>query len=279
MDTHLVLITWNRLPLTKLTLESVLQNPDETFRLTIWDNASTDGTVEFLREYVTDPRIDQIVFSKENVGQIEAVNTIWSRTDADLLGKLDNDCILPRGWIRAFSKAHEDVQELGAVACWPFLEDEFDYERARWKIHEFNGHRIVRQAWPNGTGLIFKRKTFLEMGKMDKRRGATSSYWLRLAAAGYINGYYYPLYVQDHMDDPMSPNSEIKCAADFEAAKNDRVTLQTHQFKDFQELVAFRNRQLAMAHDAPYEPKYYMGWRRLIKRAKERVRGAMRRAF
>jgi len=46
MTIDLVFVTHNRLEYTKLALASVLADPSEEFSLTIWDNASTDGTVE-----------------------------------------------------------------------------------------------------------------------------------------------------------------------------------------------------------------------------------------
>lgn len=70
MTVELVLITYNRLARTKLALASVLSDPTEEFSLTIWDNASTDGTVEYVKKEVNDPRIADIIFSKENVGQL-----------------------------------------------------------------------------------------------------------------------------------------------------------------------------------------------------------------
>ena len=77
MTIDLVFITYNRLEYTKLALASVLADPEEEFSLTIWDNASADGTVEYLKNEVNDHRIANIVFSKENVGQTAAVNEIW----------------------------------------------------------------------------------------------------------------------------------------------------------------------------------------------------------
>jgi len=49
MTIDLVFITYNRLDYTKLALASVLADPTEEFSLTIWDNASTDGTVEYIK--------------------------------------------------------------------------------------------------------------------------------------------------------------------------------------------------------------------------------------
>lgn len=113
---HLALIAYNRLDYTKLALRSILADPSEDFALTIWDNASSDVTVDYLKNEVSDPRIKDIVLSKENVGQVEAINRIWSASDADLLGKLDNDCIVTPGWTRIFAQAHRDIPQLGVLA-------------------------------------------------------------------------------------------------------------------------------------------------------------------
>ncbi|MBN2182933.1 MAG: glycosyltransferase, partial [Sedimentisphaerales bacterium] len=98
MNIDLVFITFNRLEYTSKSLSSLLADPTEDFSLTIWDNASTDGTIEYIKNEVNDPRITDVIFSKKNIGQTQAVNQIWSNSKADLIGKLDNDCIMTPGW-------------------------------------------------------------------------------------------------------------------------------------------------------------------------------------
>src|ERR1035438_6520742 len=83
----LAFITHNRLDYTKLALASVLADPQEQFSLTLWDNASTDGTARYLENEVRDPRIKEVVLSKKNVGQIAAVNEVWGRSCGDLVGR------------------------------------------------------------------------------------------------------------------------------------------------------------------------------------------------
>ena len=50
MGIDLVFITYNRLDYTKKSLASILADPTEEFNLYIWDNASTDGTREYLKD-------------------------------------------------------------------------------------------------------------------------------------------------------------------------------------------------------------------------------------
>lgn len=56
MTICLVFISYNRLDYTKPAFASVLGEAREEFSLTIWDNASTDGTVEYLKKEVNDQR-------------------------------------------------------------------------------------------------------------------------------------------------------------------------------------------------------------------------------
>ncbi len=68
MSIHLAFITYNRLHYTKKALESILRDREEDFTLTIWDNASTDSTKEYLQT-IKDPRVSEIIYSKINIGQ------------------------------------------------------------------------------------------------------------------------------------------------------------------------------------------------------------------
>lgn len=270
MNIELAFITYNRLEYTKKSLESILADPEEEFDLTIWDNASTDGTRDYL-DSVDDPRIVQKIFSKENIGQTAAVNRIWSESKADLLGKLDNDCVVTSGWTRTLAKAHKDIPELGVVAMWHFFEEDFDYEHAKHKIQEFNGHKILRHPWTCGTGLLMKRKTFEKLGAI--KQGATTRYWLKMAREGYINGFYYPLIFQENMDDPKSEYSLFHKKSFKEAFKdtyghkigvNDMATYMKNRKEIIENLLT-----------GPYDPKYYLGWRLKARQSVKKIKNLL----
>lgn len=269
MTIELVFITYQRLEYTRLALASVLADPKEEFSLTIWDNASTDGTVEYLKNEVSDPRIADIVLSKENVGQTAAVNEVWSRSKADLLGKLDNDCIVTPGWTRALAEAHRDIERLGVVACWHFFSDDFDYERAKHKIQTFGTHQIFRHPWTCGTGLLFKRTDFEAFGPI--REKATTQYWLRMAAAGRINGFYYPLIYQEHMDDPLNPHSKVRTDEGVRQQAAVTAGLQSGRFADVRSMMEWRSEIIRNLLDDSFEPCRYMGWRRRWTAVKRRM--------
>lgn len=270
MTIDLVFITYNRLEYTKLALASVLADTTGEFSLTIWDNASTDGTVDYLKREINDHRIADVIFSKENIGQTAAVNQIWGKSKADLLGKLDNDCLMTPGWTRTLAQAHMDIPMLGVVACWNFFQDDFDYERARHKIQTFGKHQIFRHPWTCGTGLLIKRDAFKKFGPIQNK--ATTQYWLKMAAAGCINGFYFPLIFQEHMDDPRSSYCKIKTEEGLREHAEVTVGLQIRRFDSVDATLKWRGEIIRNLLNDPYDPKYYLGWRRKWRSARNRIR-------
>ena len=269
MTIDLVFITYNRIEYTKLALNSVLADPTEKFSLTIWDNASTDGTVEYLKNEVNDPRISEVIFSKQNIGQTAAVNQIWSQSKADLLGKLDNDCLVTPGWTRTLARAHSDIDNLGVIACWHFSPQDYDYERAKHKIQSFGGHQVFRHPWICGTGLLIKRETFKKFGPI-KNKG-TTRYWLKMASAGYINGWYYPLIYQEHMDDPKSSYCMIKDEHSYHQAANVTAGLQANRYCNITGRLRWRDEIVRNLLDDPFDPTYYTGWHSKLRTIKSRI--------
>jgi glycosyltransferase involved in cell wall biosynthesis len=254
MKIDLIFITYNRLEYTRLALNSVLANPSENFSLTIWDNASTDGTVAYLKNQVKDHRIARVVFSRENVGQIAAVNQVWRESKADLLGKLDNDCIVTPGWTRTLARAHADIPELGVVACWHFFPEDFDYQRAKHKIQQIGPHRILRHPWTCGTGLLIKRASYERFGPLTG--GATTEYWLEMARAGFVNGFYYPLIYQEHMDDPRSRHNRLR-AMPFAEAFRYSPSAGSQALRDIESYKHLHERIIDNLLSGPCDPAYY----------------------
>lgn len=276
MAIHLVFITYNRLDYTKLALASVLADPAEEFSLTIWDNGSTDGTVEYLKNEVNDPRIVDIICCKENAGQVHAVNEIWGNSEADLVGKLDNDCLVTPGWTRKIADAHNDIDSLGIVGCWRFPLDEFDENAARkaGKIQTFGRHQILRHPWVAGSAFLMKRSTYISVGPMIGK--ATTQYSIRVALKGYINGFYYPLILQEHMDDPKSKHCMITDDESIRKYRDVTFVLREHNINSMQDRWRRREMVLKNLNSGPWEAKYYVGWRAKLRRGLQKIRKTLK---
>jgi glycosyltransferase involved in cell wall biosynthesis len=203
----LLYLTFNRLRYAKLSLPRLLEDATEDFELVIWDNGSSDGTADFLRG-VRDRRIREVVLRPGNEGQAAAIQFAWSQTEAELCGKVDDDCLVTPGWTRVLSAAHLQIPELGGVGCWHFMADDFDPELARRKLRALGGHTILVHPHIGGTGFLTKRADYRRFGPIDPRY-LLSDYWIRLAAQGRVNGWYFPLVLQEHMDDPRSAHCAL----------------------------------------------------------------------
>jgi glycosyltransferase involved in cell wall biosynthesis len=260
------MLTYNRLEYTKRSLTRLLTDPTEEFDLTIWDNGSTDGTQEYLQSF-NDRRIVDIHFSVTNKGQAYATNEIWSKSCSKLVGKVDNDCLVMPGWTKILAQAHEDLENLGVVGCWHFFPDDFDYNRARHKIQRFGKHQIFRHPWIDGSALLVKRSIYTSFGPCSDNEYLTG-FWLRLALEGYINGFYYPLIFQDHLDDPLNPQCLIIDDRSFREHLQINQGLKAKRYNDIEGRKKWRQEIVRNLLDDPYDPRCYVGWRSRLTRLK-----------
>jgi len=271
MKIELLFINYNRLAYTKLALPALLGDPTEEFSLTIWDNGSTDGTREYLSS-VKDPRIVRKVFSEENAGIHGAFNEVVEKSSADLFGMVFDDDLVTCGWTRPIAQAHADIPELGMIGCWHLGLDNFDYERAKHKIHRFGQHLILRHPWTGvGAGLV-KVKTLRECGPLESSR--TTPYWIRMAQRGYVNGYYYPLIQVEHMDYPWSEH--FAYSGRFEEWRKISTGAQYHKIRTVDDARAWQKIIVGNILDDPWDVKYYVGWRAVAKKAKAKIRSFLK---
>ena len=266
----ILMITYNRPEYTRLALTRLLQTCDEQMRVWIWHNGTHAPTLAVVNELKTHPRVHQFHHSVENTRLRKPTNWLWSQTDGQFVCKVDDDCMMPDDWGNILRKAHADNKEFGAIGCWRFPEDDFVPELANKKIQSFSGgHRLMRNCWVEGSGYVMKRECIDQLGQLREGQSWVQ-YCIEVAAAGWINGWYYPFLYQEHMDDPRSPNTLLKTDADLKtymplsAEKNGAPTL-----KDWQ---AQLRRSARLMQEASIDPRQYTGWRRKVKNAKLRVK-------
>ena len=92
-------ITYNRLEFTKQMYETMIKKAGYDFDWLVVDNASTDGTSEWLKS-----KGGARIFNKENVGISKASNQaldyMKENGDYDIIIKVDNDCkFLTDNWL------------------------------------------------------------------------------------------------------------------------------------------------------------------------------------
>src|SRR5687768_244136 len=202
----ILMITYNRASYTRLALTRLLETCDDRMRVWLWHNGDHLETLGVVKELSSHPRVHRFHHSVENRKLREPTNWCWSESNGEFLSKVDDDCLMPDGWADTLRRAHADVPEFGILGCWRFPDEDFVADVASRKIIAFNGHRVMRNCWIEGSGYLMKRACVQKHGLLAADQSFTQ-YGMALARAGWVHGWYFPFLYQEHMDDPRSPNT------------------------------------------------------------------------
>lgn len=206
-------ITFNRLRYTRKTLPAMIENAGAEFSLTIIDNGSTDGTVEYLKviEKKYSQVVSRIIHNSENRGISLPTNVFWKMSKADFLGKVDNDTLLPPGWLARLLDAHQKSDRLGVIGGYHFNTAYADMTALERRAVDVDGVRLVPDAFIGGCCYLFRKSLQEKIGYLHvdpkKKTHGWTEYQCEICRKGYNNGYLYPLLLVDHFDDPMSRNN------------------------------------------------------------------------
>ncbi|MEQ9022138.1 MAG: glycosyltransferase, partial [Pseudomonadales bacterium] len=127
-----LLITWNRRDYVEKTLSNLLVDPSD-FRLYCWDNASQDGTADLIAS-INDPRVVKRHFNKENVNQYEPCIWFFETATSDVIGKVDDDILLPAGWTERIAPMIRQEPKFGMLGCWIFMPEDWNESLAQKNI-------------------------------------------------------------------------------------------------------------------------------------------------
>ena len=211
----IIFLTFNRLYYTRKTLPVLLESSDYPFSIRIVDNGSSDGTVEYLKN-LAHPRIEQIIFNKKNEGLVKPTKRFWKEIGTELVGKIDNDILVPKGWVQKLTEAHQRVPNLGVAGYCHFRQEDFDAKKFALKVEQINNINFRRQPWIGGNYImkrstVLKNKGYRQSRKLFQKRilYGFNKYQETLAKNGFIHGYLCDennsLYTWDHIDDPRHP--------------------------------------------------------------------------
>jgi GT2 family glycosyltransferase len=111
----IVVVTYGGLAFTRLCLESVLANTrDIAYELIVVDNGSGDDTPEYLAAVTERNSRVRVVLNGGNLGFSAAVNEGLALARADHLVLLNNDTLVPPGWLAGLL-AHLEDESVGLV--------------------------------------------------------------------------------------------------------------------------------------------------------------------
>lgn len=199
----LLLITWNRREYVEKTLPTILNDPSD-FQLYCWDNGSQDGTADIIQS-IDDPRLVKRHLNPENVGQQTPCFWFFEHAQSDVIGKIDDDILLPSGWTSRIAPIIRKDPQFGMLGCWIFMPEDWHEDIAQQNIIEQSGERIFRCVAIQGQSFLARKEYMV-------RYSENVSYGLpvkriQMSLDGLISGYPVPLLYGHNMDDPRSPHN------------------------------------------------------------------------
>ncbi len=113
--TSIIILTYNNLEYTRVCLESIKQyTRKNTYEIIVIDNASTDGTAQYLKEI----KDIKVILNKENLGFPKGCNEGINFADKenDILF-LNNDTVVTTNWLDNLKTCLYSDKKIGAVGA------------------------------------------------------------------------------------------------------------------------------------------------------------------
>jgi len=177
-----VVLTHNRLHLFQQCVEKVIaRTSSKTREIVIWDNASDDGTREYL-DSLDDPRL-RIVHHPENIAMNAKARAV-ALTTCDYILELDDDIIeAPPNWDETLLNAYVRLPDIGYLQA-SLVDDPNDSasqylkymreERNAFTPREIDGIQILEGSTGGGC-TITSRELYERVGGFPEHREL--AYW------------------------------------------------------------------------------------------------------
>ena len=184
----IVILNWNGAAMLRQYLPGVLQHSRQVATVWVADNASTDDSVQLLRDSF--PEVRLILFDK-NWGFADGYNKALAQIDAEYFMLLNSDIEVTPDWLQpllSFMDSHQDV-----AACQPkllsiFKRDHYEYAGASGGYIDRLGYPFCRGRlfdsvekdegqydtpaevfWATGAAMLVRARVYNNVGGLDGR--------------------------------------------------------------------------------------------------------------
>ncbi len=201
--TSIVILTYNQLEYTKKCVQSIQAHTTEPHEIIFIDNASTDGTVKWLRKMVADNTNYRLIENNVNLGFSKGCNQGIEASCGEYILLLNNDVVVTPAWLSGMLACLHSSPNAGIVGPmtnnisgpqkvpavgYSALEELDSYARA---FRERNRHRRIPYRRIVGYCMLFKHDLADGVGLLDESFGSGNfeddDYCLRAELLGYQN--------------------------------------------------------------------------------------------
>ena len=184
MDVTIVIPVFNQLHFTRQCLESLNAAGCDDSMIVVVNNASTDGTAEYL---ATRPKL-RVIHNPENRACAAAWNQGFEIAKTKWTVFLNNDTLLPPGWLEGLV---DFAEKNGVDIASPGMgEGDMDYDLAAYaREYVAKMKDAQRRGTANGACFMVARKVFETIGGFDEnfRKGGNEDddFFWRARDAGF----------------------------------------------------------------------------------------------
>jgi len=159
MKIAVVILNWNGKPFLEKFLPNVIECSADVAEVIVADNASTDDSVDFLKQHFPTIRLIQ---NAENGGFSKGYNDALKQIDADYFVLLNSDIEVTKNWIQPVIDLMESDPKI--AVCQPKIRSY--YEREKFEYAGGAGGFIDKFGYPFCRGRIFDT-TEIDTGQYD----------------------------------------------------------------------------------------------------------------
>jgi len=134
--TSIVILSWDQLAFTRNCIESIRAHTTEAHEIIVVDNGSQPEVVEWVKA-----NADKTVINGRNLGFARGMNQGLNVADGDVVVFLNNDTVMPEGWLAPLHECLLARQDVGLVS--PVVTASGSFIHRRQKV----GDR-VREVFP-----------------------------------------------------------------------------------------------------------------------------------
>lgn len=253
-----LMITYSRPDYVATTLPHLLDTVDDRTRVWLWHNGDDEAVLDVLNRHRHHPRVHRFHHSRDNVRLRPPTNWLWQEATGELVGKVDDDCVIENGWVDRLRAAHAD-HDFGVIGSWRFRPEDYREDLSARKTATFSGgHTLLCNLWVQGSGYLVPTSVIRQVGLLQE--GQSFSRWcIDVARTGRPNGWLVPFIQEEHMDDPRSPLSLLRTDEDLMAHLP--LSAQAHGVTSLADWTEQMRRSALVVQQASLCPRDFTGWR------------------